>query len=330
MLFPVLAAVALSSQAASPGAAVSAALQVVPVRTLMGIRPLAFASAPSGSKFVATLEDRNVRIYDATTQMPIRDLKGHPQPSYAVAWSRDGKLIATGDESGRIFVWNAASGAKLREVRPHTRGVQALSFNPTGSAILSTGKDDWLKITELKTGKVIKALAGAGQNFYSGKYLPSGEAFIVGTLGKGAQIRHGAKFVVLMGHSDYSVFDVDYHGPSGRVLTAGRDGNAIVWNGRNGQRIQTLKGHGDWVVHTSFLPSGRFGATSSSDRTVRVWDMRSFKPVVTLENQTAVGSPICATSDGRYLVTVNLDDFMQIHALKPSQPGAAAPRRRGR
>jgi WD40 repeat protein len=202
-----------------------------------------------------------------------------------------------------------------------------VSFNPTGTAILSTGKDDWLKITDIKSGKVLKSLAGAGQNFYSGKYLPSGEGFIVGTLGKGAQIRLGAKFIVMMGHSDYSVFDVDYHGPSGRVLTAGRDGNAIVWNGKDGKRIQTLKGHGDWVVHASFLPSGKFGATASSDRTVRVWDMKTFLPVATLEGQTAVGSPICATADGKFLVTVNLDDFMQVYALKPAQPGPSTRRR---
>jgi hypothetical protein len=42
-----------------------------------------------------------------------------------------------------------------------------------------------------------------------------------------------------------------------------------------------------------------------------------------LENQSAVGSPIAFTNDGKYLLTANIDDFLQINALNPAQPAPA-------
>src|SRR5579871_4707934 len=83
------------------------AIQVSRLKVLEGFHPLAFAAAPKGSRFVATVEDDSVRIMDAGLKETVKNLGSHPQPAMAVAWSHDGELIASGDESARIFEWNA-------------------------------------------------------------------------------------------------------------------------------------------------------------------------------------------------------------------------------
>ncbi len=302
-------------------------LSVTPVKTVPGARILALAPGHVGSRFVASMENRAIRLYNASDRMIIREFQGHPQPAYAVACSDDGKRIASGDESGRIFVWHVASGGKAIEIRPHIRGVQALCFSKDGKRLLSTGKDDTVKVIDIASGKVLKNILGKGANLYSAKYLPGSEQWGVGTLGSGAKVYGGAQEVRFMGHADNSVFDVDFHPPSKRALTAGRDATAMVWDLKTGKRIQTLRGHGDWVVHASFTPNGRFAATSSSDRTVKVWDMKSFACVKTLDNESAVGSPLCVTPDGQYLITASIDDSLQVNFLSPAQ-GASVGRRR--
>ena len=107
-------------------ALVQQAETVFPAKPILGVKALAFAPAPKGNAFVATIEDGSVRIYSAATRMPVRNMGAkHPQQPYAVAWSPNGKFIASGDESARIFIFDAASGKKLGEVRRHQRGIQS-------------------------------------------------------------------------------------------------------------------------------------------------------------------------------------------------------------
>lgn len=285
------------------------------VKTLPGIRPVAMAAAPSGSRFVASLEDRNLRIMDAKTRATIRTMTGHPQTAYGVAWSPNGKWIASGDESGRVFFWNAANGQKIREVRTHTRGVQALAFNSSSSVLLSTGKDDTMRFYNVASGKELKVIYGKGANYYGAKFMPGSSSVVVGTLGQGTQIFSGYKLVKSYGgHSDKAVWDVDANGS--RIVSAGRDGRAMVWGPSPSKALATLQGHGDWVVRAAISPSGGLLATSSTDSTVKIWSLRSFKLVSTLQSQSMVGAPLCFTKDGRWLITAGADDFMQINAVK--------------
>ena len=80
----------------------TAPLTVTVAKMVPEIRPIAFAAAPTGGKFAVCMEDGSVRIIDANTRQTIRELDKHPQPCYAIAWSPDGLLIATGDETARV------------------------------------------------------------------------------------------------------------------------------------------------------------------------------------------------------------------------------------
>lgn len=292
-------------------------IKIAHVKTVVGLRPVATAAAPSGSRFVACMEDRNVRIFDASTRATLRTMSGHPQTAYAVAWSPNGKWIASGDESGRIFFWDAATGKKIREIRTHTRGVQYASFNRTSGVLVTTGKDDTLRFYEVATGKELKVIYGKGANFYGARFMKGSDDVVVGTLGQGTLVYSKySKIRQIGGHSDKSVWDVD--SSATRLVSAGRDASAIVYD-RKGAPIKTLKGHGDWVVRSVFSPNGRLLATSSSDSTVKVWNTANFSLILTISQQSMVGAPICFTADGKYLITTGNDDYLQVFSVTPGQ-----------
>lgn len=300
---------------------------VKPIKTLEGLRPLAFAPAPTGSKFAATMEDHSVRIIDASTRQTIRILSGHPQPCYAVAWSKDGAFIATGDETARIWIWNALTGEKVKEFRSHIRGIQKLSFNLPHTLMISTGKDDVIKVYDLKKGKETLSILGKGANFYGATFHPKSNQFATGILGVGARLYepNGHLDGFLTGHDDQGVWDVDYNPAGTRLATAGRDSNIILWDAKTMSKIQTLHGHQEWVESVRFSPNGRYLASGSTDRSVRIWDTIALKPVGILNEQCAVGSPVCWTADGKYLITVNLDDYLQVNSVTPAQGGKEVP-----
>lgn len=299
---------------------------VTPKKVLQGLRALAFATSPTGSKFAATMEDRTVRIIDASTNQTIKVLEGHPVPAYAIAWSRDGAYIATGDESARIFIWDTRTWKRVKEMRTHIRGIQALSFNSPRTMLISTGKDDVVKVYDVASSKELHSILGKGSNFYSATFIDKTNDFGVGILGYGGRIYNagtGQVQKLLTGHGDQGVFDIDFNAAGTRAVTAGRDANAAIWDVKGAIRLNYLKGHTDWVVHSKFTPSGKYVATSSSDRTVRFYNAANFQASGVLEEQTSVGSPLCFTADGKYLITVSLDDYIQINSVNPPQPGVA-------
>ncbi len=321
-MLPFLVALALA-QAPDP----APAIVIKPIKVLEGLKALAFASAPTGSKFAVTLEDKSVRIIDAGTRQTIRTLQGHPQPCYGVAWTKDGAFIATGDETARIWIWNAVTGEKIKEFRSHIRGIEKLSFNLPHTMMISTGKDDVIKVYDLKKGKETLSILGKGANFYGATFHPKTNEFTTGILGVGARIYepNGKLDGFLTGHDDQGVWDVDYNPAGTRLATAGRDSNIILWDMKAKAKIQTLHGHQDWVQSVRFSPNGRYLASGSTDRSVRVWDTVTFKPVAILNEESAVGSPVCWTADGKYLLTVNEDNNLVVNSVTPPQGGKEAP-----
>ncbi|MBZ0212432.1 MAG: hypothetical protein K8H99_01415, partial [Nitrospirae bacterium] len=117
-----IAALAIVSAASAP------AVQVKPIATMQGQRASTFVPAPTGSQFAAGMENLTVKVIDAANRKTIAEFKEHKQQAVAVAWSKDGKWVASGDEGARIYVWDAKTGKRkvAMDVR-HERGIQYLS-----------------------------------------------------------------------------------------------------------------------------------------------------------------------------------------------------------
>jgi WD40 repeat protein len=207
----------------------------------------------------------------------------------------------------------------------HTRGIQDLSFNYPRTMLVSTGKDDVVKVWNPDSGKCVATVPGNGANFYSATFQGKLSEFGVGILGPGAREYNGngKEDGFYVDPSSQGVFDIAFNPAGTRAVTAGRDGKAILWDAKTRKKLGTMYGHSDWVVHCAFSPNGQWIATSGDDRTVRIWNPYTCKQVAQLDDQQAVGSPICWTADGKYLITVNFSDFLEINSVTPAQAGGS-------
>ena len=295
------------------------------------LHPIAFAPAPTGSKLIVCMEDGSVRIMDGSTHQTIRNLAKHLQPAYAAAWSTDGLFVATGDETARIFVESPVSGALIRQYRTHTKGIQKLSFNVTREYLLSTGKDDQINVYNLNSSaqKEARKIMGKGANFYGATFSPTLPFTVsTGILGPGGRCYDcvtGKQTGFLVTQNDEGVFDVCYNPAGTREATAGKCGEADVFDAKTLKKLGALKGHQDFVMYVAYSPNGKYIATSSTDRTVKIWNANSFQKVAELQNQSTVGSPLCFTADGKTLATVNDQGYLQFNSLTPTQAADAKP-----
>lgn len=295
------------------------------------LRPIALAAAPTGSRFAAAMEDGSIRIIDANTRETVKMLTKHPDPAYGIAWSDDGTLVATGDERARIYVENVLTGKMEHQYRTHTKGIQQLSFSANREYLVSTGKDDFVKVYDLGSNKTKEccSVAGKGLNFYGATCDPKIPfLFAVGDLSTGGEMidaRSGKVDRYIVGHNNQGVFDVAFNPNGTRFVTAGRDNNAILWDFGTGKKVGTLQGHTDWVMQAAFSPNGNLIATSSTDGTVKVWNAYTLQKVADLPHQMGVGgSPVCFTADGKSLITVNDAGNLEYNAVYPVQKAIEA------
>lgn len=112
-------------------------------------------------------QHKGVRLWDATTGKPLRELDGEFKKIYiaAAAYSPDGKLLALGrggeadGNNGKVFLIDPATGKKLRELTPgHQYGATDLAFHPDGKHLASSGRDTVVRIWDTTSGKLIKEL----------------------------------------------------------------------------------------------------------------------------------------------------------------------------
>lgn len=304
---------------------------ITQARAIVGMRATALAAAPAGSRFAVGAEDNFVNVYDASNRYLLRRLGPHPDTITALAWSPDGRFIASGDGTARVWLWDASSGKKLQEYRFQARQIQSLSFNQNGTRLLSTSQDATMNLFDTGSNRRVGVIPGNAFNFYGGRFTPDG-AIIVATLEHGVRrFATDGRMVATIGPANFLCMDVAINRANSRVVAGGTQGLVLVADPKSNQSLGQLRGHEEMVVSVAIAPNGRVAATGSVDRTVKIWDISNPRLIRTIEDQSGLGSRVAFTGDGRFLITQNGAEFVEIHALNPAlaapAPAQPAPRR---
>ncbi len=99
-----------------------------------------------------------VKLWDVTTGQQIAAFKGHGRGVTQVAFSRDGKLLASGSSDNTIKIWDVATQNELRTLAGHTAGIESLDFSPDGRLLASASDDGSTFLWDTKTGEHLLTL----------------------------------------------------------------------------------------------------------------------------------------------------------------------------
>jgi WD40 repeat protein len=100
-------------------------------------------------------------------------LKGHTEPVRSVAFSPDGKTVASGSEDRTIKLWEVATGKERATLKGHIEEVSSVAFSPDGKTLASGGKD--IELWDVATGKERATLKGHKGDVISVAYSPDGK-----------------------------------------------------------------------------------------------------------------------------------------------------------
>ena len=236
--------------------------------------------------------------------------EGHRGDVNSVAFSPDGRTIASGSDDDDIFLWDTITGQHAQTLKRHTSRVNSVVFSPDGRTIVSASNDDNIFLWNAITGQHKQTLKGHRHDVNCVAFSPDGRTIVSGSDDNDIFLWNaitGQHIQTLEGHTR-NVNSIAFS-PDGRTIVSGDDGNNIfLWDAITGEHTQTLEGHTDEVTSVAFSPDGRTIVSGSADNNIFLWDAITGKHTQTLEGHTDEVNSIAFSPDGRTIISGSDDD----------------------
>ena len=230
----------------------------------------------------------------------------------AIAYSRDGRMLAVGTRGGGVYLVDAASDRVLQMTGGHNGWVNSVAFSPDGLLVASASDDKTVMLWDTTTGGQVRVLRGYAGNVLCLAFSPDGRTLVTGSDDHLVGVWSVETGDVKRWSDQHTGNVVDVAvSPDGRTIaSASCDETAALWDLATGLKRAVLRKHTTLVQHVVFSHNGTMLATSDRDGNVALWDVRSGRPVRTMEgyrtkrqyNQQDDTLALAFSPDGRTLV----------------------------
>src|SRR5713226_1482640 len=103
-----------------------------------------------------------------------RAFNGHAAEVTSVAFSPDGKLLASASTDNTVKVWTLQGREPVRILSRHTSSVTSVAFSPDGKTLASTSEDGTVKLWDMQSGLVVRTLHGHASWAVAVAFSPNG------------------------------------------------------------------------------------------------------------------------------------------------------------
>lgn len=247
----------------------------------------------------------------------VRTLRGHTGIIGDIAWSPDGRMLATPSSDKTIRLWDAETGKCLFTLEGHIGEVNCVAFDPKGHILASGSDDNTIKLWELASGKLLFTLKGHKKSirslvFRSQKELISGS--IDGTI-KFWNINEGYLQKTLLYGTEDSLPEILALSLNSRrkiLVGGGNSGVLKLWSLSSGPTLEYTKFSKGFIKTIAFSPGGRNVVFGGSDSQIFLFDVVKYIITRTLEFHTGYITSVGFSSDEKIIAAKSQDDSVSL------------------
>jgi WD40 repeat protein/tRNA A-37 threonylcarbamoyl transferase component Bud32 len=215
-----------------------------------------------------------VELIDVPTRAVRTTLRGHDSTVVGMAFSPDGKLLASGEIDGSVKLWDLATGKESTPLGRHDAYFQSLAFSADGRTLITgAGRDQRpseIKLWDVATGAVRLAITDGEGMLVAAAITPDGKTLI---------------------------------STSGQVKKSGK---VKLWDAATGKLRVALEGHTAFVRCLAVSPDGQTLASGSTDGTIRLWDPVAGQERGVLREQDGPVRALAFAADGKVLAGLDV------------------------
>jgi WD40 repeat protein len=242
-----------------------------------------------------------VILWDVATARALTSL---PQLSWvtALAFRRDGGLLATGHDDGMVRLWDTDRRRMVRSWRAHPRAVSALAFSREGTRLASAGEDRAVCLWDPAAGRLRGTLLGHTDRVPALAWQPGGRHLY--SAGWDTTVRvwdtDSCEPVILLNSHAGQVTALALNA-AGTLLASADAANVVrLWAVPANREVQVFPGHEAEVRALAFGPVGQRLASGGSDRVIRLWTGPAAAPGAAAAPAEAPGQT--TSPDGKHLI----------------------------
>lgn len=285
--------------------------QVIPIAN--GVHTVAFS--PDG-QMIASASHHNIQLWDASTGVEIRKLKGHLGLVRAVLFLPDRQTILSISDDITSRLWDVRTGAQIRTLKSPFSSADTVFLSPDGQIAASTCGNGIVRVwdTATWTERRTQHVRGCARAV---AFSPDGRTLASGADEHSARLwdsSTGLRRRTLNGHSR-DVTAVAFSPDGQAVASTSKDGTVRLWDSATGGGRHLLIGHLREVNAVAFSPDGRTIASASDDHTVRIWystDGLERDPTLEFQHSLNPGHDVNVTAvafspDGQIVASASAD-----------------------
>lgn len=241
-------------------------------------------------------------------------LRGHIDLINRIAWSPDGKYLASPSNDKTIRIWDVNNGECFQCLRGHDRQVSCVAWSPDGQFLASGADEKDILIWDIQSGKNTNVLKGHTSSILCLAWSGDGRMLASGSVDKRIIIWDASTLQEIKSLTEHTslIEGLNWSPNNLRLASASGDKTVKIWDVTNGTSV-TLSGHSDWVCSVVWSPNSQIIAScgTTSDRTVRIWDIQSGKNLKILEGHSITVQDVSFTSDGNILASKSGDNTIR-------------------
>jgi WD40 repeat protein len=294
-------AVALAVKPFGPGNAV--------ITTKTGpIDSLAFS--PDGKWLLAGCYDGG-HVYDVEKLEAATYLPGHIERVRSVAWSHDGRLLATGSWDKTARIWEASSGKQLLTMTCKGN-IWAVAFTPDDQTLLTGDFAKRLRFWNTRSGKEAPSFDPNLNEVLAIDFSPSGKMLTVGGTNGHIALYDADTYKERRVMKGEEVVESVSFSHDETMIASAQGENVRIWS-VTGKLLQTMSGHTQTVRCVRFSPDDSIVISVSDDRTVRLWDIKTGESFATLTDHKDKVNAIAISPSGDVFVTAGAGQTIRFH-----------------